>query len=55
MASKPDNSGAPGAGPAIAAIAVVALVSHADRSWVTVLLGVVVLYGLVTDWLDRRR
>ena len=49
------QSGSPGGGPAFAVVALAVLVSHADRSWVTVLLAVVVLYGLVTDWRSRRR
>lgn len=54
MASQ-QQSGSPGAGPAFTVVALAVLVSHADRSWVTFLLAVVVLYGLAVDWRSRRR
>lgn len=54
MSSQPKPS-SPGSGPAIAVIAVIALVPYADRSWVTVFLGVLVVYAVAADWSHRRR
>ncbi|KFI53842.1 hypothetical protein [Bifidobacterium callitrichos] len=53
MASPP-KSGKSGPGPGIMTIAVVVLAYYADRAWVTVFLGVLVMYAIAKDWRDRK-
>ena len=48
------KTGKPGNNPATTIIMVVVLASYADKTWVTAILGVAVLYGLVADWLARK-
>lgn len=53
MAS-PHQSGQPGHNPAIAIIAMIVIVPYVNQTWLTVFLGVIVVYGLAIDWLSRK-
>lgn len=52
MASQ--EPGKPGHNSTIAIVALIVLAGYADQAWLTVFLGVIVIYGLVVDWLSRK-